>query len=632
MRSIGDRLDRLSRNRERANIGGHTVQLNAEMLSHPETQIEEPGTDDTKPGVEADEKLNSNTTESTHFDEKKEEILPESEMLLDDPLPNPPEPNKQGNIQASLKVEEATQPEDNKSDEMDVYTTATELTGNEAVKNNDSILEQHADTTVPIRHAEEESSTETKRCMWAQREKVMRTNYYPVYGPEDPDYGPQEPPPVYPQDEYGYDISAYFDTNPYQILDDHQAKLGPFNFMGCPPIIRMQILRYFLLRSEPIKPYWTCEFLEDPHTGFMSRDERDALISAARRKATRDLGAQWETDKSNAADRLFAERAAAGTIGMVTPAELMSAASPPSKNAFTNYVAYNVIIPYPQTVRKEIFPAMMAAFAGNKELMEEATTILYGENVFNIVNAKVALWWLNCIGGNVSKIKSLLITVDEGVWEDGFNTRKEKCWASVFDLLKAHHKLQKLSVSFKHWTLDVDKADGLDPSHDADIYEPRYQLLADLLSFRGLKRAVITPGEFVSPQFAAVAKQALVMAPGQPSTEEIIEVEEDLKLPPKPTYSFARPGQAPAPAKKAGHAAPPNRSLGGPRPGKQPISLRKKAAMTALRLKKPAPATPSKAPAPGGHTDKGGDTAAPDTPSGAGPSTAASRLRKRPKK
>ena len=58
------------------------------------------------------------------------------------------------------------------------------------------------------------------------------------------------------------------------------------------------------------------------------------------------------------------------------------------------------------------YTEMVAAFAGNRELVDQATTILYSENHFHLKSAELSLWWLKRIGSNISKIRNLAIVLD----------------------------------------------------------------------------------------------------------------------------------------------------------------------------------------------------------------------------
>ena len=182
---------------------------------------------------------------------------------------------------------------------------------------------------------------------------------------------------------------------------------------------------------------------------------------------------------------------------------------------------------------KENLNTLLVAFAGNRKLVDEATTVLYGENTFMLRHAKVSLWWLKRIGSNISKIKRLIIEVEEGVM-DHFGTRLETLWYSIFLLLKAEHKLQILRVIFSKWT-NQQYDDGLDPNKDNYVLEPRYGLIRTLLSFRGLDRADIRPGPYVSRYITELLEYALTLDHGQ-ADRDMIELEEDIQGPKRTKY------------------------------------------------------------------------------------------------
>lgn len=167
---------------------------------------------------------------------------------------------------------------------------------------------------------------------------------------------------------------------------------------------------------------------------------------------------------------------------------------------------------------KENVNPILVAFAGNKKLIDEATTIFYGENAFKLRHAKVSLWWLKRIGPNISKIKRLVLSVEEGVM-DQFGTRFETLWYSILLLLEAQHKLECLKVNFANWTCKVDGRDGLDPKEDIYIWEPRHGVIRTLLGFRGLDMATVTPGKYLSDYSAELIEDALVLSPGQTNNE-----------------------------------------------------------------------------------------------------------------
>ena len=185
----------------------------------------------------------------------------------------------------------------------------------------------------------------------------------------------------------------------------------------------------------------------------------------------------------------------------------------------------------------ENYTEMLAAFAGNKELIDQATSILYGENSFHLRSARVSLWWLKRIGSNISKIRRLAITVEEGVM-DGLGTRLEKIWASIFFLLQEKHRLLLLMVSFANWTNEVSSEDNLDPIADDHIWEPRYNVVRSLLSFRGLEQVHILPGVYVTSDCTGIIEGALILGSGE-TNDDVLEMESVLAPPKRSKYSFA---------------------------------------------------------------------------------------------
>ena len=189
----------------------------------------------------------------------------------------------------------------------------------------------------------------------------------------------------------------------------------------------------------------------------------------------------------------------------------------------------------------ENYTEMLAAFAGNKELLDQATTILYSENRFHLKSAKISLWWLKRIGSNISKIRHLTISVNEGVM-DPFNTRLETIWSSIFSLLQGKHNLRTLTVSFTGWTNEIDTKDHLDPLEDVDIWEPRYAAVRSLLDFRGLEYARIVPGPYVTPDCTEILEDALILGPGE-TNDCVRHLESMLQVPERAEYWLAYAGK-----------------------------------------------------------------------------------------
>ena len=207
-----------------------------------------------------------------------------------------------------------------------------------------------------------------------------------------------------------------------------------------------------------------------------------------------------------------------------------------NKKQIKPYYSFGSIEVAAHNAVEENYSNLPAAFAGNRELIEQTTTILYGENAFHLHHPKVALWWLQRLGPtNIPKLKYLAITLGEGVL-DHFLTRQETIWRKVFRLLLTNHNLLSLSVNFKHWTRRPCPEDGLGPESN-HVLEARFAVLRTLFRFRGLERAVIRPGPFVGEVYAEILASALVLSEGETS-EEIEEVEGEIRWPERRKYSF----------------------------------------------------------------------------------------------
>lgn len=175
------------------------------------------------------------------------------------------------------------------------------------------------------------------------------------------------------------------------------------------------------------------------------------------------------------------------------------------------------------------------AFASHSRLLDAATTVFYGENTFDLQHPKVALWWLKRIGPNISKIKHLKVKVEEG--DINGLTRPETLWYSIFLLLQAKHqthRLLDLEVDFANWT----HPDAfISPGLHIDARESRNAIITILLSFRGLRKAKIVPGLYVSPWTAGVIQGALLMNPGQ-TNADVMALEQVFQGPQRARYSF----------------------------------------------------------------------------------------------
>ena len=202
---------------------------------------------------------------------------------------------------------------------------------------------------------------------------------------------------------------------------------------------------------------------------------------------------------------------------------------------FWNFEALEV--PAGVACNENIFGPILVAFAGNKRLMEQATTILYSGKIFELRDAKISLWWLRRIGSNISKLRSLKISVGEGV-VDSFGTRSELLWLEIILLLKAQSNLINLDVDFADWTGEIDRDDGLDPATSVYIREPRYDFVRTLSTFRNIQSTNIKPGTYVPKPTTTTLRRALVMAPGE-TNRRITQLERETE-PPRRTKKLMR--------------------------------------------------------------------------------------------
>ena len=113
----------------------------------------------------------------------------------------------------------------------------------------------------------------------------------------------------------------------------------------------------------------------------------------------------------------------------------------------------------------------------------------------------------------------------------------ETLWYSVFLLLQAKHRthrLLELEVDFANWS---DPDAFVSPGLPIDARESRNAVIRTLLSFRGLSKAKIVPGPYVSPSNAGVIEGALLMNPGQ-TNAQVMALEQLVRGPQRARYSF----------------------------------------------------------------------------------------------
>ena len=202
---------------------------------------------------------------------------------------------------------------------------------------------------------------------------------------------------------------------------------------------------------------------------------------------------------------------------------------------FWNFEALEV--PPKVACNENISGPVLVAFAGNKRLMDLATTILYSDNIFDLRDARISLWWLKRIGSNTSKLRYLKLSVGQGV-VDSFGTRSESLWLEIILLLKAKSNLVNLDVNFAGWTGDIDCDDGLNPATSVYILEPKCAFVRTLLTFRNIKRTIMKPSIYVPKSTINTLRSALVMPSGQTSPR-ILKLEREIR-PPRRTKKLMR--------------------------------------------------------------------------------------------
>ncbi len=201
---------------------------------------------------------------------------------------------------------------------------------------------------------------------------------------------------------------------------------------------------------------------------------------------------------------------------------------------------HSLEVPYQDSLTENYAPSL-AAFAANSQLVDEATTILYGENTFNLSHARLALWWLRRIGpANVSKLKQLIMHFEEGPMAP-FGIRIESTWYSVVLVLEAAQpqglKFHLLALDFARWTEAIKPKGGLNPRLDTEVWEPRFGAVRTLFRFRGVGTAVVDEGEVINEYVAETLQRALVMAPGQ-TDQGILDVVAAIQGPVRQVYLF----------------------------------------------------------------------------------------------
>ncbi len=144
----------------------------------------------------------------------------------------------------------------------------------------------------------------------------------------------------------------------------------------------------------------------------------------------------------------------------------------------------------------------------NKQLLSQASDILYTLNTFTFTTPEPALWFLKRIGPtNLSKLRTANFILDTGESNQAFGVPREKLWRNLFEWLKPRHRLEHLAVSFRKW-------------HHTS--EERERVIKVLLSYRGVERVTVRRGGCISKPWVDILERVIMGREG----ERFMEVEE----------------------------------------------------------------------------------------------------------
>ncbi|MCJ1299990.1 hypothetical protein MMC08_002784 [Hypocenomyce scalaris] len=138
-----------------------------------------------------------------------------------------------------------------------------------------------------------------------------------------------------------------------------------------------------------------------------------------------------------------------------------------------------------------------------KQLTTEASSILYGENIFEFNKPEVASWWLNRIGSNVCRLRKAEFYLSAG--ETGpFNVLKERLWLDLFAWFYQVQNLDEIFLSFCQWrTFDEFGCFNMDDFQKGLATHARNMTLNYLEQYRGLKKVVVKGGWTLGQQDCA---------------------------------------------------------------------------------------------------------------------------------
>jgi hypothetical protein len=190
-------------------------------------------------------------------------------------------------------------------------------------------------------------------------------------------------------------------------------------------------------------------------------------------------------------------------------------------------------------VTRENFPIpMLLALAGkdSRKYYEEARDIFYGWNRWKLTNPRVSRWWLKHIGDNVKSLSNIGIVLSQGIKPNAGakGTWEEKIWHDLLVWLKTHHNLSSIWVTFEHW--DNRLVEGMHPNQYPPVRDARIGVVRNLLGFRGLELAGITPGPYVHQQDTDLIKRAMELKEGEHDSD--VEARHRQLMPVVQKYDF----------------------------------------------------------------------------------------------
>ncbi len=161
---------------------------------------------------------------------------------------------------------------------------------------------------------------------------------------------------------------------------------------------------------------------------------------------------------------------------------------------------------------------ILLATVGEPRLYQEALQVFYSQNVWEFRNPRVAQWWLKKLGTKVVLLRHINIDLTQGVWGIG-STPLEKLWYMLIVWMKSRVKLDTIKVSFEKWDHALVHHKNEPPTKFFPVAESRLGVWSTLLSFRGLSDTYITPGLFVSYDYAAALARTMMLRENQVDAE-----------------------------------------------------------------------------------------------------------------